>query len=113
MKTEALLWAGLLIAPIGWFLNLEANFALAPLACAGGGRPLLYLVSAITFVLAVLSGGISWTQWRSVGRDHTDQPSPEWTRRRAMAAVGIGLSSLFVITIVAQAIPNFMMAGCE
>lgn len=113
MKTEALLWAGLLIAPVGWLLNLEANFALAPLACGGGGRPLLYLVSAITFVLAVISCGISWTQWRAFGRDGAAQPSPVVSRRRAMAMVGVGLSALFAITIVAQAIPNFMMAGCE
>ena len=32
---------------------------------------------------------------------------------RAMALAGIGLSALSSLTIVAQAIPTFLLAGCE
>ena len=35
---QAALGTGLVLAPMAWFASLEANFALAPLACAGHGK---------------------------------------------------------------------------
>jgi hypothetical protein len=113
MKVDAMLWAGILISPIVWFLNLEANFALAPLACSGGGKPVLYFVSVISLIVVAGFAGLSWVQWRSLEQESAGQPAQSLPRRRAMALGGAALSSLFLIVILAQAIPNFMMAGCE
>ncbi len=113
MKPEAMLWAAIAISPIAWFLNLEANFALAPLACSDNGKLLLYLVSAASLVLAILAGGISLIQWRSPERNTAGELVASRSRRRAMALAGVGLSGLFFLVIVAQAIPNLMLAGCE
>ena len=46
---QAVLGTGLVLAPMAWFASLEANFALAPLACAGHGKSILLLVSAAGF----------------------------------------------------------------
>ncbi len=35
---QAVLGAGLALAPLAWFISLEANFALAPLACGSHGK---------------------------------------------------------------------------
>jgi hypothetical protein len=113
MKFEAMLWAGILISPIVWFINLEANFALAPLACSGSSRLPLYLVSAISLALVVLAGSISLSRWQLPERNAAGELTPARPRRRAMAVAGLGLSGLFFLVIVAQAIPNLMLAGCE
>lgn len=95
---QAVLGTGLVLAPIAWFASLEANLALAPSACGGHGRSILLLVSAIALSLAVLSGLLTWTQRK-------------FDRRLAIS--GAVLSALFSLVIVAQAIPNLMLGGCE
>lgn len=95
---QAILGAGLLLAPIAWFVSLGADFALAPLACAGQGKSILYLISAGALGLEVCSGLLAWTQR---GFHHR------------LAVSGMAISTLFGIVIIAQAIPNLMLGGCE
>ena len=95
---QAVLGTGLVLAPIAWFASLEVNFALAPLACIGHSKSILLLVSAIAFGLAVSSGLLAWTQ-----RD----------LHRRLAVSGTVVSALFSIVILAQAVPNLILGGCE
>jgi len=95
---QAVLVTGLILSPMAWFGSLEANFALAPLACAGHGKSILLLVSAVALGLAVASGLLAWTQRGFHQR---------------LAVSGAAMSSLFAIVIVAQAIPNLLLGGCE
>jgi uncharacterized iron-regulated membrane protein len=95
---QAVLGTGLFLAPLVWFVSLEANFALAPLACSGHGKSPLLLVSAVALSLALVSGFLAWTQ-----RDF----------HRRLAVSGAVISALFSIVIIAQAIPNVILGGCE
>jgi hypothetical protein len=95
---QAVLGTGLVLAPMAWFASLEANFALAPLACAGHGTSMLLLVSAAALALAVAGGLLAWTQ-RNL--------------HRPLATFGAVASALFSIVILAQAVPNLMLGGCE
>ena len=56
------------------------------------------LVSAAAFGLAVASGLLAWTQRNFQHR---------------LAVSGAVISALFSIVIIAQAIPNLMLGGCE
>jgi hypothetical protein len=95
---QAVLGTGLVLAPIAWFASLEANFALAPMACAGHGKNVLILVSAVALGLSMTGGLLAWTQ-RSL--------------HQRLAVSGAVISALFAIVIVAQAVPNLMLGGCE
>ena len=95
---QAVLGTGLVLAPLAWFGSLEANFALAPLACSGHEKNILLLVSAAALSLAIASGLLAWTQRNF---------------HRRLAFSGAVISALFTIVIVAQAIPNLMLGGCE
>jgi hypothetical protein len=95
---QAVLGTGLALAPIAWFASLEGNFALAQIACTQHGKGILLLVSGVALGLAVASGILSWTQ-----RDFN----------RRLAVSGAALSALFSIVIIAQAIPNLILRGCE
>jgi hypothetical protein len=95
---QAVLGTGLVLAPMAWFASLEANFALAPLACAGHGKGMLLLVSATALAFAVASGILAWTQ-----RDF----------HRRLAISGAVISAFASMVIIAQAIPNLILGGCE
>jgi hypothetical protein len=101
VKADVLLWAGFAISPMAWFLNLQINFALAPLACEGHSKAILYLTSVAALGVVLLAGLLSWTELR-----------PQ-SRRRGMALGGMALSALFFVVILAQTIPNLMLRGCE
>jgi hypothetical protein len=95
---QAVLGTGLVLAPLAWFASLEGNFALAPLACSGHGKGPLLLVSAMALALAILSGLMAWTQR---------------TLHRRLAISGAVISALCSLVIIAQAIPNLILGGCE
>ncbi|MDP9113536.1 MAG: hypothetical protein M3O20_07620 [Acidobacteriota bacterium] len=95
---QAALATGLILSPMAWFASLEANFALAPLACAGHAKSLLLLISGAALALALASGLLAWTQ-------------RHFEKRLALS--GTVVSALFSLVIVAQAIPNLMLRGCE
>jgi hypothetical protein len=95
---QAVLGTGLVLAPLVWFASMEGNFALAPLACAGHGKGLLLLISAMALALAIASGFMAWAQR---------------TLHRSLAMSGAVISALCSLIIIAQAIPNLILGGCE
>ncbi len=97
MKGVAL-GTGLALAPMAWFASLATNFALATLACSERGKSILWLVSFLAIGLSIAGGLLAWTQRNS---------------NRRLALSGVVISTLFTIVIVAQAIPNVMLRGCE
>src|SRR4051794_41154279 len=106
MKSEAMLWIGIAAGPIAWFLNLEVSFALAPLACSGSGKLLLHLVATIALLMTLAAGCLSFSQWQMPQTNVAGEATPFYSRRRAMALAGMGLSALFFLVTLAQAIPN-------
>lgn len=95
---QATLGVGLALAPIAWFVSLEANFALAAQACSGHQRGTLLLISLTALVLAAAGSLLAWTQ-RSA--------------HRRLAFFGVASSALFTLVIAAQTIPNLILGGCE
>ena len=113
MKRAAMLWTGVLAGPAVWFLNLEANFALAPLACGAQSKAPLHLVSIASLAIAAIAGILAASQWRQLS-DHYGGGSPVTEMRlRGMAIAGITLSVLSFLVILAQSVPNVILAGCE
>ena len=100
---DLVLWVTALTGPLVWFVSLEANFAVAPLAPTPQGKLALYLISLAALLVTAAAGWISWRGWRQVDRITT----------KALAISGVALSVLFFFVILAQAIPNVMLSGRE
>ena len=102
--------AGLAIPPLAWFASLLANFAIAPLACTGHGKPVLLIVSFLAVALALAGAAFCRAQRDALqtAGDHQTPAAGLWTAR-----VGSVLGIFFAIVIAAQTIPNLIMAGCE
>ena len=113
MKRDALLWTPILVSPSVWFLTLVANFALAPLPCGGPGALARRTVSMVALLITALVGMLAIQLWRR--NDTQDVPAQEAAaeRVRAMARAGVIMSASFFLVIVAQALPDFILAGCE
>lgn len=92
-----------LSAPIIWFLNHAALFALAPLACAWRSNSIVLIVSACALALDAICGMAAW----SALREAAHETMPPW-----LAMSGVALSGGFFLVILAQTLPNILMPGC-
>jgi hypothetical protein len=107
------LWAGLLLPPIAWLLNLQISYMLVPWACSTGRQFALHLVTLAMLLLAGGGGLIAWRTWQRTGRDWPNEAGGVVPRSRFMAVGGLLSSGMFFLVIVAQGIPSFMLSACE
>lgn len=107
------LWTGLLLAPVAVLANIEIAYALVPGACASRSVVSLHLVHAATMLL-VLGGGLTaWRCWREVGLGWADGPGDRVARTRFLAGLGVLVSALSVLLILAQWIPVMILDPCQ
>jgi hypothetical protein len=107
------LWTGLLLAPLAFLLNLEVAYALVPVACSTGNQLLVHMVHLVCLLLAAAGGLSAWRVWISSGKTWPGAEGGALGRSRLMAGLGLLNSALFVLVIVAQWIPSFLMNPCQ
>lgn len=106
------LWFGLLGAPTAWVLGLSAEYALVEVACTKRTMLPLHLASTVTLLLALGAGWLAYTQWDRLGRGWAGEAGDSATRSRFMAVVGVMISALFVLAIVAQWLGTAFLHPC-
>jgi len=107
------LWTGVLLAPIAFLLNLEVAYALVPVACSAKTRLLVHVVHLVCLLLAVFGGVTAWGRWAEGGRTWPGDAGDLVARSRFMAGLGLLLSAMFALVIVAQWIPSFVLSPCQ
>jgi hypothetical protein len=98
---------------VAWLMSLQADFALAPLACSGEGKSGLYVVLAIAFLLCAGGGIMGTAAWRSPVPHETNGIAPRPQIHRGLALATVGISALSILLILAQTIPTVLFTGCE
>jgi hypothetical protein len=108
------LWAGLLLAPTAFLLNLEVAYAMVPTACASQNRLLVHLVHAVCLIIAATGGFFALRSWRAYGETWPGgEEGGPIARSRFMAGLGLLLSTFIVLVILAQWIPSFVLDPCQ
>jgi Co/Zn/Cd efflux system component len=111
----AALWFGLFGAPVIWSIQLMLNYALVAHACYpaseplsapvfGGLRATVLAASAVALVIALAAGATAWRSWRATRQEHH--------RTRFMALAGMLVSGLFLLGVIMNSIPLFIMQPC-
>jgi hypothetical protein len=109
----AALWTGLLLAPAAFLLNLELGYALVPRSCLRNDTLLVHAGQAFCLLLALGGGLVARRIWRAEGAEWPGGEGGTTGRTRFMAGVGLFLSALFALVIVAQWIPGFVLSPCQ
>lgn len=104
-------WAGVLLGPIGWALNLQVSYTLAAFACEDVWRLSVHGTTAVTLAIALAGLSVGWSNWKA-SRDAGPE-GDRIDRSRFMAVAGIGLSAFFALVIVAQWIPTLFLEPCR
>src|SRR5688572_5099644 len=83
------LWAGILLSPVAFLLNLEAAYALVPAACSSRNLLPVHLVHAAALGLAILGGLTALRSWRRSGSTWPGGEGGRLSRSRFMAGLGV------------------------
>ncbi|HWD99796.1 MAG TPA: hypothetical protein VG345_12190 [Bryobacteraceae bacterium] len=113
MNRDTLLWISILAPPVVWFLCMEANFALAPWACAFGWKAILLLISVLGLVITASLTFLAWGQWKSLGREWPGDAGGAIPRARIMAILGGLIAAFSFLVILAQSVPAVLMGACQ
>jgi hypothetical protein len=93
------LWTGLLLAPAAWLTSLEVGYVLVRPACADATVLPQHLTHAAFLLVAFAGMVIAWRA-RQAERDF-------------LSTLGVATSALFVLVLVAQWIPVFLIHACQ
>jgi len=107
------LWLGLLIAPLVFLLHLEVNYSLVTQLCQSAHKIAMHLVTLAAILVSATGGFIAWRNWREAGRKLPGEGGSIIEPSRLMSAVGVFISLLFIVILVAQWIPQFIFDPCH
>ena len=108
-----LLWAGVLTGPLAALVQLQTNYALVLWACGAGQTWALHLVALAALLLAAGAGALSLRNWRKTGGGWDDGGAGVAARSRFMSVVGMFVSVISALVIIAQWIAVFVYDPCQ
>ena len=107
------LWAGVLLPPIIWALQMQINYWAVRGACARGGNIRLYSVTSIALLMIIFSGLSAWIG----ARRSNDGRRVEWgalvSSSRFMFALGLLDCAVFFMAVMAQSIAAIVFHPCQ
>jgi hypothetical protein len=93
------LWVGLLLAPAAWLTGLEVGYLLVRPGCVRGTMLPQHTAHAAVLLIALIGMAVAWRAHRRSGE--------------FMATLGVATSALFVLVIIAQWVPTFLIHPCQ
>jgi hypothetical protein len=111
--STGLIWTGLLVPPIAWAFQLQANYVLVSVTCQQGSRWPLYLVTLIALLITLAAGFGAWRALVRVNGSYSEDGGSPASVARFMSILGLMTSALFLLVIIAQAVPGFIFHGCQ
>jgi hypothetical protein len=112
-RAPVLQWVGLFLAPATFFAHLQIGYVLVPWSCTRHNTVWIHVVNLLAVALAVVG---TWAAWRVHVRAESgasnDGPGTV-PRTRFLGVVGLGMSGMFVLLLVAQAIEAISLSPCQ
>jgi hypothetical protein len=111
MVRPRLLWFAILVGPLAWLVELETKFALVPWTstCPEHRRVAMLAVAGVALILTLAGVVIGLRAW---GGASMAGDTVAVGRARFMATLGASLCVLFVVVIVATAVPAILLDPC-
>jgi hypothetical protein len=105
---------GVIGGPVAVLAGLTAKYTLVEIwACTSAAGPLVvHLTALATLLLAVGAGVVAHGQWRAAGREDPGDLDGTEGRTRTMATLGVGMSALSALFVVAQWLPQLFVSPC-
>jgi hypothetical protein len=110
--TSSRLLLAVLASPIAWIFDLGGRYFLTRTANQHDDPRLLFVVTALTLSVVVVSGVVCWRHWRRAARPpdrgHAPGHDPR-TTAATLALWGLAFAAFFALLILANTFPAFVL----
>jgi len=104
---------GVVLGPFVTLLNQGVVYAVTSSACGRNLRGVLHIVSAICLLVVAVGGTGAYRNWRAEGRSTEDEHDGVTSRVRFLALLGMTISGISVLLILAQWLAIFTFGPCQ
>lgn len=102
-----LLWIAFLVPGLIWFVQLNASYLVAAYACSQDQMWMLHLFFIAGSALAGAGVWAAWWSWRFYRNEMKNRQG-----KRFLALLALTLDVLFVLSILANELPNILLEPC-
>jgi hypothetical protein len=107
-------WIYVIAAPAFWMIHAVATYLLAPLACTSHNAALAMHAVNLTALLALVLLAVSARRrYKRASRGSQASEVDDWAPERWVPAACFVLSCAFLLVILAQTIPTFVIGQCQ
>jgi hypothetical protein len=107
------LWWGILIGPLAWATDLGISYPITQSLCAFNHAWGFHVITVCTLALAVSGAVVARRELALVPRAPGEKLPRPIERSRFMALLGIALSVLFMIVILAESVAKLGVSPCQ
>jgi hypothetical protein len=107
------LWTGILAGPVAWALDLGVSYALVKWSCSSQRDTLLHLITPAALAVVAAGAIVSAVALQQVAHQPPGDGDAPGQRARFMAVLGLASCAMFAVTIVAGAIPQWVLDACQ
>ena len=111
--TPKALWVLVIAAPVIVAAEMQANFVLVNQACSMQRNIALYAVIVVAMLLTIATAMIAISIWRRVGAVWPADAADVASRIRFIAVLGILISAMSFLVILAQGIATVHFDPCQ
>ena len=107
------LWSGILSGPLAWALDLSVSYAIVKWTCSSQRQTVLHAITPAALLIVGAGALVLWLSLQQTGSDQPTDGGEPRQRARFMAILGLTSCALFALTIVAGAIPRWVLDACQ
>jgi len=111
-RTLVTLALGVLVGPVVALANQQVIYASDSWACGHNAHAVLHVIPVVTLAITIAAGLMSVAEWRAAGRGVEDERGGVDSRTRFLALMGIGISTISALVVVAQWASIFTFGSC-
>jgi hypothetical protein len=101
-----------LLPPAVFLAELTVTYAYVPRACDLQRSMVLHWVLLAALVVVAITGVSSWREFNQLGRHLPADHGTRVERARFLALLGVLVSGLFSVAILAQGVAQFNLSPC-
>jgi hypothetical protein len=104
---------GVLLAPAAVLAGLQLAYQYVPHDCRAHSTALGHLIHGGALLLCLAGAFIAWSEWQRHGGEWPEEEAGPMGRSRLLGAVGVLISLLSALVVVAQWLPTFFLSPCQ
>jgi hypothetical protein len=112
-RAPVLQWVGFFLAPTVFFVHLQVGYVLVPWACTTHGDVWIHVVGILSVLLALAGTAAGWRVHARAENDQPNHGGGSVPRTRFLGVVGLCMSAMFVLLLLAQWVTALFISPCQ